>query len=103
MAKQTGGKKVLELPGLKGKGVERVSLPAIDALCDAYIIERDRRLKQTPKEVAAKLKLIEALHRHAAKLQQPDGSLLYNYDELIIRLEHGKDKLKVESITHDDD
>jgi len=88
---------------LKGKGVERVSIPAIDRLADAYVTERDKRLKLTPREVAAKTKLIDALRQHSNRLQQPDGTLLYNYDETIIRLEHGKDKLKVEAATHDEE
>lgn len=91
-----------ELP-LKGKGVERVRIAEIDSLADAYVTERDKRLKLTPREVAAKTKLIDALRRHSNRLEQPDGSLLYSYDESIIRLTHGKDKLKVESLEHDDE
>jgi hypothetical protein len=54
-------------------------------------------LVQTPREVAAKTKLIEALHAHAGKITQPDGSLVYRYDEMVITLTPGKEKLKVEA------
>lgn len=73
----------------------------MDQLAEDYVKERDKRLKQTPKEVAAKTKLIEALHFHADKIRLPDGSLVYRYDEMEITLEPGKEKLKVAEIGAD--
>ena len=82
--------------GLKGKGVEPMQIAEIDKLAEAYVKERDKRLTQTPKEVAAKQKLIDALHHHAEDIgRQPDGTITYRYDEMIITLSYGKEKLKV--------
>ena len=81
-----------------GKGVSPVHIPELDKLAEVYVAERDKRLRQTPKEVAAKLKLIDALHKHSAKLKTPDGDLIYRYDEMMITLSAGKEKLKVASV-----
>lgn len=85
-----------------GKGVERVTLPALDKLAEDYCRERDKRLKQTPKEVAAKGKLIDAMHDNADKITQPDGTLVYRYDERIITVTPGKEKLKVRDVEQDE-
>ena len=98
MAKHT------DLPGMTGTGVAPVRIKEVDTLAEAYIKERDKRLHQTPKEVAAKLKLIEALHRNEAKIgRQPDGALVYRYDEIVITLTSGKDKLKVQDVADEDE
>jgi len=90
MAKHT------ELPGVTGVGVSPVRIAAIDKLAEAYIKERDKRLVATPKEVAAKTKLIDALHDHEKQIgRQPDGALVYRYDEMEITLTPGREKLKV--------
>jgi hypothetical protein len=94
-------RKTTDLPGIEGEGVSAVHIPEIDQLAEAYVKERDRRLKLTPKEVAAKLKLIDAMHAHAKKLTLPDGTLTYRYDEMVITLEMGKEKLKVRDVSHD--
>jgi len=82
-----------------GKGVSPVHIPQLDKLAEAYVTERDKRLKQTPKEVAAKVKLIDALHAHADELRTPDGDLVYRYDERLITVTPGKEKLRVEDVT----
>ena len=87
---------------MTGKGVALQRIAELDRLAELYCVERDKRLKQTPKEVAAKTKLSEAMHRHADKLRQPDGTLLYRYDERRILLTNGKEKLRVEDISTDD-
>lgn len=91
-------KKQQEELHIEGEGVSRQSLPEVDQLAEAYIKERDKRLTQTPKEVAAKRKLIEALHANRDKITQPDGELVYRYDEMRITLIPGKEKLRVEEI-----
>lgn len=85
-----------DLPGIKGKGVAPIKIKPLERLADAYIEEKNKRCLQTPKEIAAKQKLIDAMHDHADKLRQPDGSLAYRYDDTIITLTPGKEKLKVE-------
>jgi hypothetical protein len=85
--------------GLKGAGVEPVRIPEVDLLAENYIKERDKRLALTPKEVAAKIKLIDALHGYADQIgKQKDGSLVYRYGEMVITLTPGKEKLKVEDL-----
>jgi hypothetical protein len=89
-------KKQADLPAMEGPGVAPVKIPQVDALAEAYIKERDKRLKLTPKEVSAKQRLVDALHAHADKIGlQPDGTIVYRYDTVVITLTPGKEKLKV--------
>jgi hypothetical protein len=87
-----------ELPAIEGIGVAPLRIPELDALAEAYVKERDKRMKQTPKEIAAKEELIDALHLHADRLEQEDGTLLYRYGDMRVTLEPGKEKLKVKEI-----
>lgn len=65
--------------------------------------ERDKRCSQTPKEIAAKTKLIDVLHLHADKIgKDAKGVLRYQYDDLVVSLTPGKEKLKVKSAAEDD-
>lgn len=93
--------KLVELPGVTGKGVAPVSIPTINKLCDAYVKERDKRCEQTPHEVAAKKKLIDAIHAAVDVGQiQPDsnGEVVYRYEDTIITLKRGEEKLKVKEV-----
>jgi hypothetical protein len=92
MAKQS------ELPQMSGKGVAPLRIAAVDQLAEKYVAERDKRMRLTPREVTAKQNLIEALHKHEKELRQPDGSLIYRYDEMVITLMPGKEKLKVSPV-----
>lgn len=90
--------------GLKGKGVEPLRIAELDKLAEEYVKARDKRLVMTPKEVACKQMLIEALHEHQDEIGlQPDGRLVYRYDEMMITLAPGKEKLKVENVVDKDD
>jgi len=88
---------------IEGTGVSPVRIAEVDRLAEAYVKERDKRLKQTPKEVVAKGKLIDALHANADKIRQPDGSLVYRYDEMIVTLTAGKEQLKVKDIEKEEE
>jgi hypothetical protein len=88
---------------IEGKGVSPANIPEIDKLADDYIKERDKRMKQTPREVAAKGKLIDALHEHADQLKNPDGDILYRMDSLLITLTAGKEKLQVRDVSEQDE
>jgi hypothetical protein len=59
-------------------------------------------MRQTPREVAAKGKLIDALHAHKDELQNADGDIVYRMDDLLITLEPGKEKLKVRDASQQD-
>jgi hypothetical protein len=98
VASRPMAKKQTELQ-IAGAGVAPVSLPQIDKLADDYIRERDKRMKQTPREVAAKGRLVEALHSNADKLRNPDGDIVYRMDDLLITLTPGKEKLQVRDVS----
>jgi hypothetical protein len=86
---------------MKGKGVAPVSIPKINKLCDAYTHERDKRCEMTPKEIAAKGKLIDAIHEAVKSGQiQPDknGEVVYRYGDTVISLKPGKEKLNVKEV-----
>src|SRR5262245_4460382 len=90
-----------EIP-MEGPGVAPVKIKAIDKIAEEYIEERDKRLAALAAEVTAKTQLIEALHFHSDQLQQPDGSLQYRFDDQVITLIPGKEKLKVSTYEETD-
>jgi hypothetical protein len=57
-----------EMPGLTGKGVELLSIKAIDNAISKYEDAKERRCKMSPREVAAKGELLEVLHKNRDKL-----------------------------------
>jgi hypothetical protein len=83
--------------GLTGKGVEPVRIEEIDKLIEKYIKIRDERMKLTSRESEAKEKLVDAMHGYAEQLEQPDGDLVYRFNETIVSLIAGPEKLKIES------
>lgn len=99
MAKKAA--KVIELPGMKGPGVAPVKLPFVDKLCEKYVRARDRRMAETPQEVAAKTKLIDAIHVAVTDkklLPDKDGTVVYRFDETVIVLKPGKETLSVRDV-----
>ena len=92
-----------DLPAMQGKGVAALKIPELDRLAEVYCTERDKRLRLTPKEVAAKRTLEDAMLKHSDELKQPDGTLLYRYDERRIIAKPGKMKLRVEDVTSADE
>jgi rare lipoprotein A (peptidoglycan hydrolase) len=84
--------------GLTGQGVAPVKIEAIDELAERYIDQRDQRIALLRDELSTKQSLITELHNNADKIRMPDGELVYHYDETVIRLTAGKEKLKVESL-----
>lgn len=96
MPKQT------ELPG-----TERSSIPAIEIAAEEYVKARDKRMKLTEQEVAAKTKLTEAMQAHEDQLDEnPDGDKVYRYDDECVVLQAGKVNVKVKRVhdeTEDDD
>jgi hypothetical protein len=97
-------KKVVDLPGMTGPGVAPVTIAEINDLADDYIKERDKRCRLTPREVAAKEKLIASIHKHADKIgRNAAGMIVYRYDEQVITLAPGKEKLKIKDVSKDED
>ena len=84
--------------GLTGKGVERVSIKAVDAAVARYVKARDERMELTKKEVDTKTALITALRDNKDKLgADAEGTIIYRHDDLLVTLKHGKDELKVKT------
>lgn len=89
---------------MEGPGVAPVRIKEVDELAEDYVKERDKRCRQTPKEVAAKTKLIEALHKHADAIgRDTQGVLRYEFDDFVIELKPGKEKLKVSTANEYDE
>jgi hypothetical protein len=85
-----------ELAGMTGPGVGQQNIPEIDDLAASYVKERDKRIRQTPREVDSKKALIAALHKHEKEIgRDAEGVLRYNYEGLIIELRYADEKLKV--------
>jgi len=93
----------VELPHMTGPGVAVPHHPDLDQLAQAYIAQRDQRLKALINEIVAKDNLITALHSHEEELKQPNGDLAYRFADLVITLSHGKEKLKVEDLSGEAD
>jgi hypothetical protein len=93
-----------DLPGIgEGAGVAAVRITEVDEAAAKYVMERDKRCRQTPKEVAAKTDLIDVLHKNADKIgRDPEGVLRYEYEDLIVELKPGKETLKVRAVPTDD-
>ncbi len=95
MAKQ----KQKDLPGVEGPGVAPVRITEIDDLAEAYVKERDKRCAMTPREITAKEKLIEAIHKHADKIgRDSNGEIVYRFDDTVVTLKPGKEQLKVKEL-----
>lgn len=85
-----------DLPGIEGPGVAPVRIAKIDKLLDAYIVEKDKRCAMTPKEVAAKGKLVDAIHENAEKIgRDSDGTIVYRSGDHVVVLKPGKELLSV--------
>src|SRR5215831_19186936 len=86
-----------ELPGMDGPGVERLSIPEIDAAIESYVSARDKRLKFLGEEVDLKDELKKLLRVHKDKIgaSDPDGAIIYRHDDLTATLKHGADELTV--------
>lgn len=91
-------RRIIELPLGDGPGVGQIKIRSIDEAADDYIKARDRRCRMSPKEIAAKTKLTDLLHKHEEKIGRgADGILRYNYGDEVIVLEPGKEKLRIKS------
>jgi hypothetical protein len=79
-------KKQLKIPGTETKSIKE-----IDDAAESYIIERDKRMKLTKKEVDAKVTLIEVMKKHKLTVYKDDDS----DPPVVITLTAGKDQIKV--------
>lgn len=99
VAKKAAGRKQKDLPNMEGPGVAQVNIPEIDALAESYIKERDKRCRQTPHEIAAKDKLVAAIHEHKERIGvDSNGEVIYRFDNVVVTLKPGKEELKVKEL-----
>lgn len=85
-----------ELGYADAPGVSIPKIPTLDKAALEYVKERDKRMLQSPKEKAAKVKLLEAIHEHQAKLgRTPEGKIIYRFDELVVEVTPGKENVRV--------
>ena len=86
---------------MTGKGVELLSIPAIDKAAAKYEQKKDARCKVSPAEVAAKDELLTTLHAHRDKLpKNEEGNFYYRYEGVDYVLE---ESLKRKKVTSGDD
>lgn len=84
---------------INGVGVAPIKIPAIDKAARVYISVRDDRMALTEKECAAKSKLVEVVHEHETAIgRNPEGALIYRFDDLQVTLKGGKENVKVRSV-----
>ena len=91
--KVTGKAAPAELPGVTGKGVEPLKIPVLDKFIAAYEDAKDKRCKESPKEIAAKGELKMALHQQTNQLPvNKDGFKFYR------SAEYGRDYILTETL-----
>lgn len=83
-------KKQEELPEMVGEGVEVKRIRSINNAADKYVDVRDQRMALTEQEVEARTNLLNLMKEH--KLE------MYSYDGHVVKIETGKDKVKVQSV-----
>lgn len=92
-------KKQSDLPGVEGPGVGVSSIPEIDRAIDKYVAARDTRMLLTLKEVECKKALSDLMHTHEPEIGlNPEGYMVYRYDDLACTLKSGKEELKVRQL-----
>lgn len=88
----------LEIPG-----AERPKIKDIEVAAEEYVIARDRRMKQTEKEVEAKNQLTALMHAHAEEIGRDEaGGLSYRYDDMLVTLRPKDEVLKVKHVSDEE-
>lgn len=90
------------------EGTAAPKIPAIEKAGKSYVNVRDERMALTQKEVAAKEKLLQAIHDNQDKLTpNGEGKIIYRYDDMQVIFSAGKENVKVRSVdsptTEDED
>lgn len=93
-----GKRSITEEMPFNGPGVAPVKIKAIDQAAIKYVNIRDERMQLTEKECELRATLIEVVHGHADAIGKNEkGEIVYKFDDLIVTLKPGKDKVKVRS------
>ncbi len=84
--------------GLKGQGVEALTIKAVDTAIEKYEKNKEARCKISPSEVAAKQELKEILHKNRDKLPlNEDGEHFYRYEGVDYILEEKLKRTKADT------
>lgn len=76
------------LPGLSGKGVAPLTIPALDKAITRYERAKEKRCQASPAEVSSKRELQALLHKNADQLpKNGDGHRFYRLDDVDYILE----------------
>jgi hypothetical protein len=93
--KDKGAAKAQELPAMTGPGVEPLKVPAIDAALEEYVPVRERRMRETPKEVEKKKAVLEAFHASESLLPKTEaGEPYYRWGDKRWVLKRGKESVR---------
>ena len=79
---------------LQIKGTERKQIEEVNIAAEAYVKERDKRMRMTKKEVEARAALITAMEKNKIEIYRDDSSS----PPLVITLTQGPVKVKVEKV-----
>lgn len=71
-------------------GMEPVAIPEVDAAAEAYVQQRDKRMRMSVKEKDAKNALIAAMAKHELSIYRDDGA------NLVVTVSEGSPNVKVE-------
>ncbi len=86
------------------EGMEAPSIPEIEEAADTYVKARDKRMRLTEQEVAAKVNLLQVLLSHEKELSPgEDGTKVYRFDDEMVILKPGKVGVKVKALHEDED
>jgi hypothetical protein len=97
-------KKQPDLPAMSGPGVAQPHLPKIDEKAAEFVEARDKRLAAAEKEKRLMDELATVVHAHADKLGvNPKGEIIYRFDNLIVIVKPGKEKVAVKPFDKDDE
>lgn len=90
--------KTTPIPGMTGKGVAPVPIPAIEKAINKYERKKEARCNASPDEIAAKGELTRILHESREKLPvNSAGEHFYRYEGVDYALEESLRRRKVDS------
>lgn len=84
-------------------GTERPRIKALENAAEDYVTKRDTRMQATTKEVEAKTKLSDLMHKYSTGEDAPlkktsEGELVYRYADMEVRLTPKEEVLKVRHV-----
>lgn len=85
-----------DLSGMEGPGVGNKKFPELDKLIDKYVVARDKRMEESPREKAAKTLVVDWLLKHKDELTMDgNGEIIYRHGDEVVTLKPGQPKLSI--------